>query len=114
MAVIEETLPHWDLSPFFPGLDSREFANAHEGIGAELVRLTALYDEHDVRGGEAIELDKQMRAAFEQVVDETNELQDHLRLVNAYLYGFVTTDARNDHAAALQSQLQAQAAPLRT
>ena len=29
-----------------------EFAAAHEGIGAGVARLTALYDEHDVRGGE--------------------------------------------------------------
>jgi oligoendopeptidase F len=114
MAVAEETLPRWDLKPFYPGLDSREFSGAHEGIGAGVSRLTALYDEHDVRGGDIVELDKKMLAAFEEVIRETNELQDQLRLVNAYLYGFVTTDARDDHAAALQSQLQAQAAPLRT
>src|SRR5688572_14324808 len=113
MAVTEETLPRWDLSPFFPGLDSREFSNAHEGIGAGVARLTALYDQHDVRAGEPVELDKELLTAFEEVIDETNALQDHLRLVNAYLYGFVTTDARDDQAAALQSQLQAQAAPSR-
>src|SRR5947209_5729631 len=114
MAVVEETLPRWDLTAFFPGLDSREFAGAHEGIGAGVARLSALYDHHDVRGGEPVELDAEAIAAFEAVVNETNELQDELRLVNAYLYGFVTTDARDDHAAALQSQLQSQVAPLRT
>ena len=114
MAIVtDEALPRWDLSPFFPGLDSREFSNAHEGIGAGVTRLTALYDEHDVRAGDTVEIDKQLLNVFEEVIDETNALQDHLRLVNAYLYGFVTTDARDDHAAALQSQLQAQAAPLR-
>jgi pepF/M3 family oligoendopeptidase len=35
-------------------------------------------------------------------------------MVNAYLHAFVTTDAREEAAAALQSQLQAQLAPLRT
>ncbi|MEY2458378.1 MAG: hypothetical protein QOG30_208 [Acidimicrobiaceae bacterium] len=114
MAIAEETLPRWDLTPFYPSLDSREFSNAHEGVGAGVARLTALYDEHDVRGGDPVELDDEALAAFEAVIAETNDLQDHLRLVNAYLYGFVTTDARDDRAAALQSQLQAQAAPLRT
>ncbi|MEY2453299.1 MAG: hypothetical protein QOD92_2873 [Acidimicrobiaceae bacterium] len=114
MAIAEETLPRWDLTPFYPGLDSREFANAHEGIGAGVARLTALYDEHDVRGGDPVELDKEILSAFEEVIAETNALQDHLRLVNAYLYGFITTDARDDAAAALNSQLQVQAAPLRT
>ncbi|MEY2431758.1 MAG: hypothetical protein QOC92_1483 [Acidimicrobiaceae bacterium] len=110
----EATLPHWDLTSFYPGLDSREFSSAHEGIGAGVARLTALYDEHDVREGDPVELDKDSITAFEEVIAETNELQDHLRLVNAYLYGFITTDARDERANALHSQLQAQAAPLRT
>jgi pepF/M3 family oligoendopeptidase len=114
MAIAEETLPRWDLSPFYPGLESREFSGAHEEIGAGVARLTALYDEHDVRDGDPVELDKAALAAFEEVIGETNELQDHLRLVNAYLYGFITTDARDERANALHSQLQAQAAPLRT
>src|ERR1700716_2345082 len=101
MAIAEDTLPRWDLTPFYPSLDSREFSSAHEGVGAGVARLTALYDEHDVRGGEPVELDNEALAAFEAVIAETNDLQDHLRLVNAYLYGFVTTDARDDQAAAL-------------
>ncbi|MEY2403179.1 MAG: hypothetical protein QOD38_730, partial [Acidimicrobiaceae bacterium] len=114
MAVAEETLPRWDVTPFYPGLDSREFSSAHEGFGAGVARLTALYDEHDVRDGDPVELDKDAIAAFEAVIAETNDLHDHLRLVNAYLYTFISTDARDDHASALYSQLQAQAAPLRT
>ena len=114
MAIATESLPRWDLSPFYPSLDSREFASAHEGIGAGVARLTALYDTHDVRGGDPLELDGDTIKAFEEVIRETNELQDDVRLVNAYLYAFVTTDAHEDRAAALQSQLQAQVAPLRT
>jgi oligoendopeptidase F len=114
MAIAEEALPRWDLTPFYPSLESREFAAAHEGIGAAVTRLAALYDEHDVRGGNPVPLDHDTIAAFEEVIAETNELQDELRLVNAFVSGYVTTDARNDEAAALQSQLQAQVAPLRT
>src|SRR4051794_4341520 len=113
MAVTTEALPRWDLTPFFPALDSREFAAAHESIGAGVARLQALYDEHDVRGGEPVALDDDAVRAFEAVLSETNDLQEQLRLVNAYLYGFVTTDARDDHANALQSKLQAEVAPLR-
>jgi pepF/M3 family oligoendopeptidase len=111
---VAEPLPRWDLTPFYPSLDSRELASAHEGIGAGVARLTALYDSHDVRGGEPVDLDDDTIKAFEEVVAETNELQDQVRMVNAYLHAFVTTDAREDRAAALQSQLQTQLAPLRT
>ena len=101
MAIVEDTLPRWDVTPFYPGLDSREFSSAHEGFSAGVARLTALYDEHDVRGGDPVELDHDAIAAFEEVIAETNELQDHLRLGNAYVYSFISTDARDDHAAAL-------------
>ena len=46
------TLPHWDVSAVFPSLESRELAVAHEGVVADLARLVALYDRHDVRDGE--------------------------------------------------------------
>src|SRR4051812_7521077 len=114
MAVTTTDLPRWDLTAFFPSLESREFAAAHEGIGADIARLTALYDEHDVRGGDAREVDDGVVAAFESVLAATNELQEQLRLVGAYLNGFVTTNARDDEAAAFQSRLQGEVAPLRT
>jgi pepF/M3 family oligoendopeptidase len=107
-------LPRWDLTAFFPSLESREFAAAHERIGAGVARLTALYDEHDVRNGDPCAIDDATIAAFESVLAETNELHEQLRLVGAYLNGFVTTDARDDDANALQSRLQAEVAPLRT
>lgn len=44
-------LPRWDMSVYFPAIDSREFTAAHEGFGAAVARLTALYDEHDVGAG---------------------------------------------------------------
>src|SRR6476646_6841046 len=114
MAVTRTELPTWDLSAFFPSLDSREFAAAHESIGAGVARLTALYDEHDVRSGEPQAVDDATITAFESVLAETKALQDQLRVVGAYINGFVTTDARDDEANALQSRLQAEVAPLRT
>src|SRR5947209_19464784 len=111
MAVTVDELPRWDLTAFFPSLDSREFASAHEAIGAGVARLQALYDEHDVRGGEARPLDDETIRAFETVLTETNALQDDLRIVGAYLHGFITTDARDDGASALQSKLQSEVAP---
>ncbi|HJQ41671.1 MAG TPA: M3 family oligoendopeptidase [Jatrophihabitantaceae bacterium] len=111
---ITESLPRWDLTPFYPSLESRELAGAHEAIGAGVARLTALYDKHDVRDGDAVELDDEAITAFEEVVRETNDLQDEVRQVNAYLYAFITTDAHEDRAAALYSQMQTQLAPLRT
>lgn len=108
-----DTLPRWDLRALFPSLDSRELAAAHEAVGAGVTRLIALYDARDVRGGDPVELDDATVGAFEEVLGATNELHEQLRLVAAYLNGFITTDARDDRAAALHSELQAATAPLR-
>lgn len=101
------SLPTWDLTPFFPSITSPELAAAHESFGAGLGRLAALYDAKGVRRTDTPDLD-----AVDEVLTATNDLLDELRLVNAYVHGFVTTDARNDDASGLASELRALAAPL--
>jgi pepF/M3 family oligoendopeptidase len=111
-------LPRWDLTPFFPSLGSRELAAAHEGLVADIGRLVALYDHHGVRNladrppGAA--LDAADVAAFDEVLGATNDVQEQVRLVTAYLHGFISTDAHDDEATALQSRLQPHLARLRT
>jgi pepF/M3 family oligoendopeptidase len=103
-----ETLPHWDVSPFFPSLDSRELTVGHEEVVADLARLVALYDRHDVRGGEPRSPTDADVAAFDEVVSATNDLMERVRLISAYLYTFISTDSGNDAAAGLRSRLQAE------
>jgi oligoendopeptidase F len=105
-------LPHWDLTDVFPSIGSREYAAAREELGADLQRLTALYDEHDVRGGDDKQVDDATVQAFEQVLDETNAVMDRTRLLTAYLNSFVSTDARDDLAQGELSQLQAELSQL--
>ncbi|MHB1855497.1 MAG: gluzincin family metallopeptidase, partial [Acidimicrobiales bacterium] len=107
-------LPRWDLSGYFPSLGSREFAEHHERLGADVDRLAALYEEHDVRGGTDAVVDAARLEAFESVLAATNEVFEEFRLLNAYVYAFVTTDARDETAAALASELQAQGARVRS
>ncbi len=101
-------LPRWDLSDVFPSIGSREFAAAREALGADLTRLTALYDEHDVRGGDNKSVDDATVAAFNEVLDETNTALERIRVLSAYLNSFVTTDARDDQASSEMSRLQAE------
>lgn len=107
-------LPRWDLSAYFPAPDSREFAAAHERVGADIDRMVALYDRHDVRGGDRLELTAERIAAFEEVLRATNDTLEQLRLLSAYVHAFATTDARDDTAAALASQLQMKSARVRS
>jgi pepF/M3 family oligoendopeptidase len=109
---MDATLPRWDISSVFPGLASREFATAHEAFGADVARLQALYDERDVRGGPRRAPGPEDIGALEAVLEETNAVLDSARRINAYLNAIVTTDARDDDAARLRSQVQSEQAPL--
>ncbi len=107
------SLPRWDMTPYFPSLQSREFAAAQERLGADVQRMGALYDHHHVRGGPPLELTEERVDAFVEVLAATNDTLDQLRLLSAYVNAFVTTDARDDPAAALASELQIQSARVR-
>lgn len=106
-----EDLPRWDVSQYFPSLGSKEFAAAHERIGADVERLVALYDQHDVRGGDKM-LDDAAVAAFDEVITTTNETLEQLILLSAYVNAFVSTDTRDAEAQGIRARLQAQSATL--
>lgn len=105
-------LPRWDVSDIFPAIDSRDYASAREQLGAGLARLTALYDQHDVRAGDDKRVDDATVAAFDEVVAATNDLMEEVRLLGAYLSSFVSTDSRDALASGEQSALQAELAQL--
>ena len=105
-------LPHWDLSDVYPSLGSREYAAAREAFGAGVVRLEALFDEHDVRAGAPLDVNDTTVDAFEKSLDGANEILNELRRVNAYISSFVTTNARDDAAQAELSGLQKDSARL--
>ena len=110
MAVTD--LPRWDVTDLFPAIGSREYAAARERLGAGIARLTALYDEHDVRGGDDKKVDDETVAAFDEVVTATNDLMEEVRVVSGFVSSYVSTDSRNDEASGELSQLQAELAQL--
>jgi oligoendopeptidase F len=103
---VTEALPRWNTDRFFPGLQSREYAASREAAGAEIARLGALYDLHQIRGGEPRAATEADRAALGQVLSATNDLLERIQTLDAYIYAFVSTDADDDLAAAEQSRLQ--------
>ncbi len=109
-----EALPRWDVSAFFPSLGSREYAATHERVLAEIGRLQARFDELGIRGGEPLAVTDTEVAAVDEVLPAFNRLLTDLRLVGSYLYAHVSTDARDDEAAAAQSRYQAGTAPFAT
>jgi pepF/M3 family oligoendopeptidase len=106
-----DELPRWDVSEYFPSLDSKEFAVAHESLEADVARLVSLYDRHDVRDRER-ELDADGVAAVDEVITATNEVLEKLGLLSSYVYAFVSTNTRDAVAQGIQAKLQIQGATL--
>ncbi len=104
--------PRWDLATIFPALDDRAFTAALEGIFADVDRLGALYDELGIRDVEPRKSTNADITALDEILAATNAMHKELRPVNAYLHGLVTTDSRNERAAALAVELQTRTAAL--
>jgi oligoendopeptidase F len=102
----QTALPRWDLTTIFPALDSPEFQEAFEKAKQQLAGLPALFDEHGVRRREPAGVGPAEVRAFEAVVGCLNGLLRELGTLRSYLGCHVATDAANDAAQSLLSELQ--------
>jgi oligoendopeptidase F len=101
-----ETLPRWDMTVVFPGLDSpefdREFRSVIEGIDA----LSQLFDRLGIGRLEVTGNGPEITRAFDEATAQYADLVERLSTLSAYISAFVATDSRNDLAQARMSELQ--------
>ncbi len=102
--------PRWDTTQIFPSLGSRELAAAHEVVVADVARLAALLDAHEVAAGPARPVTDVDRGALVELVPAFNRLLERMRVVGAFLHAHTSTDATDADAATLQSRFQADTA----
>ncbi|MEZ5182117.1 MAG: M3 family oligoendopeptidase [Acidimicrobiales bacterium] len=107
-------VPRWDLTPFFPSIESREFGALTEEVASEVGRLQRRFDDLDIRGGDPLEVTPEVVAAADEVVEAFNRLLTDMRRIGSYLYGHTTTDATDAVAAGALSRYQASVAPFAT
>ena len=98
-------LPHWDMTPVFPSLESAAFVEAFEAVLTRIDRLGTLFDRHNVRRREVPAVDAAFVTAYEEITAELNSYQEQMRVVSAYIASFNATDARNDLARSRESEL---------
>ena len=91
---VQEALPRWDLTPFFPAPDSPEVESALDAVARRSPLRCA---------------SSSTRAAstptFDDVIQRLNDLLERFALLEAYLYGEVAVDSRNAAAQARLSEL---------
>jgi oligoendopeptidase F len=101
---LRETLPHWDLTPFFPDVESPELAEAFDRFVGEIVSLGELFDARDIRAGTSPPTDE-ATASLDEVFERLNGLLERAHILEAYLYGRVAVDSRDEAAQGRLSEL---------
>jgi oligoendopeptidase F len=109
MAVATD-LPRWNLTVYFPGLDSPEFEQALSEIKDGLAKMEADFDSRRIEKGNRAE---DPAGVADALIPAFNALVDKAQLVEAYIYGFVTADSRNSLAQARDSEFEFQLVRLR-
>ncbi|MCU0260087.1 MAG: M3 family oligoendopeptidase [Ilumatobacteraceae bacterium] len=110
-----DLLPRWSVADVHESLDARSFTDAMERAAAGVARLEALFDEHDVRGGERRAVTAADGAAADAVIDAYNRVADDLDEIDVVVHATVSTDSRHEQAQGLASEigvLQARTRPL--
>jgi pepF/M3 family oligoendopeptidase len=102
------TLPHWDMSVVYPGLESPQFAEGFRAMQEHIAALGKLFDEHTIGLQPPAPLTEQTLKTFEQVLGQVNAVHEEAGTIGAYIYGFVSTDSRDATALARLSELQQQ------
>jgi pepF/M3 family oligoendopeptidase len=93
------TLPHWDMTNVYPGLESDEFQQAVSSFGAKVKEFEAFIEEKGIHAGGYFPADADetalMTLGFVERMNECGLLED---TISAYLYSFVSTDSFNQLA----------------
>lgn len=101
-----DSLPRWDVSTVFSGLDSPEFKEASATHAQNIDNLTTLFNQMQIGYAEEIEVDADLVERYETVMRGLGDVLEESVTIRGYIYSFVSTDSRNDLAAACQSDLQ--------
>ena len=104
---IVKTLPHWDMTPIYPGMDSQEFSDGFSNVVQDIENLTKLFDDYQIMKLSAEPaVDQDMIQAFETVIMQYNTALEATETLAVYIMCFVTTNSYDTLAQAKLSELQ--------
>jgi len=106
MSTVSSTLPHWDMSVVYPGLESHEFVQGFSRVVQDVDELTHLFDAHHIMESPSTPLNSETIHAFELVIERYNAVLAAILTLNVYIMCFVTTNSYDSLAQARLSELQ--------
>jgi pepF/M3 family oligoendopeptidase len=105
-------IPRWDVSTVFPSLESPEFEAALQHARESVQEAAAFWEARNIRRVEAVSARSVDVRAYEEATARLNTLLQELRTLRSYINAFLTTDAADETAQALSSELQTVAVSL--
>ena len=100
---LTQTLPQWDLSSIFPGLESPKFKSAWANLEQLLDKFETLLARHQVEDRPQRPSDAQ---AFVEVMQALDMLYEQYTPLRSYLSCYLSTDTTNAPFQARMSELQ--------
>jgi pepF/M3 family oligoendopeptidase len=107
-----QTLPHWDMTVIYPGLNSPEFDQGFANFVQQIADLVQLFDDRCIQAQSNISITDAMLETFEAVTFRFNAALEEATTLGAYLGCFVTTNTQDTLAQARYSEFQQQAVKL--
>ena len=104
---VDAVPPRWDVSEYFPAVDSSEFRAAVDALAARVTHVRERVDALGIRRQDAVPVTPETVAAYDEVTTDLNRIGDDTRLLGSYLHAFISTDARDTAAPAAYSELEA-------
>ncbi len=107
MAADRSSLPHWDLSNVYPGLESEDFKKDADLLRRQLTELDELLARERVARVTRVPDDAAgVARVMEEVLGRFNEMTPLLATMVAYVHSFIATDSYNKLAARILSELE--------
>mgnify|MGYP000337878535 CR=1 FL=1 len=101
------TLPHWDLSNVYPGLESKEFQQAVSQARTKLEVLDQYLSSNQIGRDRLIPSEPpQLAEIMAGYLERMNALVRLVATLRAYIASFVATDSYNTTARRLMSELE--------
>jgi len=103
----QESLPHWDLSGVYPGLESEAFRQAMQQARSQLDGLDAYLSANRIsRDGTIPSQPAELAGMIGGYLDRMNASLRLVSTLRAYISAFVSTDSYNTLARRLMSELE--------
>lgn len=99
------TLPRWNVSNIYPGLDSDEFKAALAELDRQIAAMEAFY-KAEVAPANAGTDPKKLNTLVNQVISSANQVSDLAGTIASYLHAFISTDSYDKQAMRLYSEFQ--------